>query len=141
MAENYTFVSSSSEQTEELAIQFSKKLKRGESVALCGELGAGKTAFVRGLFDGLGGDSSYSVTSPTFALMNAYPLNTGGHLYHFDLYRLENKKQLTQVDFEESLADTAGIVVVEWGDKFDLNFNYRIHFSIIDEHTRGIKIL
>lgn len=141
MSENQTFISSSTEATEAFAIKFAKQLKRGQSITLCGELGAGKTAFVRGLFQGLGGDSSYSVTSPTFALMNAYPLNAGGHLYHFDLYRLENKNQLDQIDFAEYLSDPQGIVVAEWGDKFDISFNYKIIFSVIDENTRGIKII
>lgn len=89
-------------------------LQPGSVIALIGELGAGKTHFVKGLADGLG--YLGEVTSPTFTLIHEY---LGGlmPLYHFDFYRLDSPDEALQIGLEEYL-DGDGVCVVEWADKF-----------------------
>ena len=91
-----------------------RTLGNGDVVALCGELGAGKTHFVKGLVAGLGAECE--VTSPTFTLIHEYH---GGRLplFHADFYRIEEEQDLLKVGLDDYLAEN-GIVVVEWADKF-----------------------
>lgn len=136
-----SYFTHSPEETETLAFEFSKNLKKGESIALCGALGAGKTCFVHGLFNGLGGDEAYFVSSPTFTLLQEYPTKKGP-LYHFDLYRLNNYREFCNLDFEEFL-HSKGISVFEWGDKWEElknHFDYLIRFKRLGEYEREIII-
>jgi tRNA threonylcarbamoyladenosine biosynthesis protein TsaE len=89
-------------------------LQRGDVLALCGDLGAGKTHFVKGLAAGLG--YTGEVTSPTFTLIHEY---VGGRLplYHFDFYRLDSEDEALRLGLEEYVAGD-GVCVVEWADKF-----------------------
>jgi tRNA threonylcarbamoyladenosine biosynthesis protein TsaE len=93
-----------------------KKLGRalapGSVVALYGGLGAGKTAFVRGLAIGL--DICVSVSSPTFTIVNEYPGDIP--LFHFDMYRLENEKELFDIGWDDYL-ERGGVCAVEWSEK------------------------
>ncbi len=98
------------------AENFAKDLKDGDIVLLKGELGSGKTTFVRGMARGLGVDPSV-VKSPTFTLMNVYPGEVT--LYHADLYRIEDPSQLFYVGLEEVLEEGEGVLVVEWADLFE----------------------
>ena len=91
-------------------------LEPGAVVALVGELGSGKTEFVKGMAGALGLEEN-GVTSPTFTIINEYP--TRPPLYHFDLYRLENPHQLDDIGAEEYLWGD-GICAVEWADLFPL---------------------
>ncbi len=137
-----SLISKSLEQTETIAIDFSKKLKGGETIALCGELGSGKTTFVQGLLKGLGGNPSYEVTSPTFTLMHEYPISKG-KLYHFDFYRLDKKETLLQIDIDDYVgSNNKGISVIEWGDKFfsEIPFQFIISLKILGQEERGIEI-
>ena len=88
----------------------------GDTIALVGDLGAGKTTLVAGLVAALGGGSA---ASPTFSLVNEYP---GGRLvvWHVDLYRIERPAELPELGLDELIGDPRGIVVVEWADKFDV---------------------
>src|SRR5262249_56880770 len=88
----------------------------GDAIALCGELGAGKTTLVAGLVAGLGGAGAHS---PTFALVHEY---AGGRLivWHIDLYRIERAAELVELGLDELIADPRGITVVEWADRFDV---------------------
>lgn len=107
------FVSNSVEETERLGAQLAKKLPAGSVVAFTGDLGAGKTAFVRGMARGLGiGDR---VTSPTFTIVNEYE---GGDrpLFHFDLYRLYDADELFDIGWEDYLV-RGGICAVEWSER------------------------
>jgi tRNA threonylcarbamoyladenosine biosynthesis protein TsaE len=90
------------------------RLRPGSVVALSGELGSGKTQFVKGLASGLGFVGE--VTSPTFTLIHEY---IGGRLpiYHFDFYRLENEEEALQLGLEEYLRGD-GVCVIEWAGKF-----------------------
>ena len=105
------FYTNSVEGTEEAAAQIAKSLMGGEVLLLSGGLGAGKTAFVRGLVRGLEGDEN-EVSSPTFALMNQYE----GRLTvrHFDLYRLGDAEEVYDLGFDEIFRSGDGVCAVEW---------------------------
>lgn len=136
------YLSFSPEQTESIAKEFTKQLKPGEWVGLCGELGSGKTSFVRGIFEGLKGKKPFFVHSPTFTLLNEYPTALGP-LYHIDLYRLNHLQDLDTLDLEE-LKATSGVGMIEWADKFPPlldQCHYLIYFSWKEETQRKIKII
>jgi len=107
-------VSHSPAETEALGEKFGRHAHRGLVIALSGELGAGKTQFVKGLARGLG--VSGRVHSPTFTLVNEY---SGGRLtlYHLDLYRLETREQLRSAGIEEYL-QSPGVSVIEWAERW-----------------------
>ncbi|HWE01784.1 MAG TPA: tRNA (adenosine(37)-N6)-threonylcarbamoyltransferase complex ATPase subunit type 1 TsaE [Tepidisphaeraceae bacterium] len=107
-------LSKSAEQTQAIAADFSRSLRGGECLALHGDLGAGKTQFVRGLLQGLGGDVR-SVSSPTYMLLNVY--ETGRLIvYHLDAYRVNGVDDFEAIGFSE-LLEQGGIVVVEWASR------------------------
>ena len=89
-------------------------LQEGAVVALCGQLGAGKTHVVKGLLAGLGSDED--VTSPTFSLVHEYG-RARLPVFHFDFYRLGSEADLLNIGWDEYL-DEPGVVVVEWADMF-----------------------
>ena len=109
-----SIISHSSQETFEFGRQFAASLKRGDVLALAGDLGAGKTQFTKGLAAGLGVHEE--VTSPTFTLIHEYP---GGRLplFHIDLYRLEQEDEVLGIGIDEYL-DSDGVTVIEWADKF-----------------------
>jgi len=99
--------------TRELARRLSGALVAGDVILLQGNLGAGKTEFVKGLAEGFG--VVESVTSPTFTLLNIYQGIVP--IYHFDLYRLEEPEELDNIGFTEFLGGD-GVAVIEWPDLF-----------------------
>ena len=109
-----TFISNSAEKTESFGRQFAGKVKRGDVLALAGELGSGKTQFVKGLAAALG--ATTSATSPTFTLIHEY---SGGRLpiYHFDFFRVEDSASAERLGLDEYFFGD-GVSVVEWADKF-----------------------
>ena len=108
-----TFISHSPVETESLGEKFGRAARRGWVVALSGDLGAGKTQFVRGLARGL--EISGRVHSPTFTLVNEYG---GGRLklFHLDLYRLETARQILSAGIGEFLQPD-GVAVIEWAER------------------------
>jgi len=108
-----TRTSKSEEETMGLAAQFARNLKAGDIVCLKGELGTGKTVFVKGAASALSIDPN-SVNSPTFVIMNYYPGKTA--LYHFDLYRLEKPQEISSVNFDEYFYGD-GICFIEWPER------------------------
>jgi tRNA threonylcarbamoyladenosine biosynthesis protein TsaE len=96
--------------TAELARRLAPLLKQGDTVALRGDLGAGKTTFARALIQALAG-ADEEVPSPTFTLVQSYDAPIG-RIYHFDLYRIASPDELTEIGWDEALAD--GLVLVEW---------------------------
>lgn len=108
-----THQSNSEHDTRRIATDLAASLQAGAVVLLSGDLGAGKTAFVRGLAEGLGIDAD-EVTSPTFTLVHEY---RGGRLplIHVDLYRLD-RADLDEIGLDQDLAAT-GVVAVEWAER------------------------
>ena len=102
-----TFLSESEESTREFAGKYAATLKPYDVVILDGEMGAGKTAFVKGLAKGLG--IKEEVTSPTYAYMNDYD----GRLFHYDCYRIESAEQAERMGLADYF-DMGGICVIEW---------------------------
>ena len=105
-------VTNSPEETEALGADLAGRLEPGTVIAFTGDLGAGKTAFVRGVARGLG--ISERVTSPTFTIVNEYE---GGRLplFHFDMYRLGSSDELFDIGWEDYLA-RGGVCAVEWSE-------------------------
>ena len=106
-------VTTSPAETEAAGEQFGERLAQGDLVLLKGDLGAGKTTFVRGLMRGVG--SPAHVASPTFQLVRVYPGRV--QIAHVDLYRLEDGADLVDLGLDELLDQ--GAVVVEWGDRLE----------------------
>ena len=109
------YFTNSAEETERLGQRLGETLRGGEVVAYLGELGAGKTAFTRGLARGLG--IPMRVTSPTYTIVNEY---TGGRLplFHFDMYRLGSEEELFDIGWEDYLRRGA-VCAVEWSEKVE----------------------
>ena len=106
------FLTFTPEQTEEVGQKLGAALSGGEIIAYVGDLGAGKTAFTRGLARGLG--IQMRVTSPTYTIVNEY---LGGRLplFHFDMYRLESSDDLFDIGWEDYLS-RGGVCAVEWSE-------------------------
>ena len=109
-------------------------------IALTGDLGSGKTAFVQGLAKGLDVSEKYYITSPTFTLINEYP---GRHpLFHVDLYRIENVPELEEIGLDEILQAEA-VIAIEWAERLlaeTLSSHLELRFRMISENTRRIDI-
>ena len=101
--------SHSAEETIQIAEQYAKSLQKGDVVLLCGEMGAGKTAFAKGVAKGLGIEEE--VTSPTYAYMNSY----SDKLYHYDCYRIRSEMQAENLGLADYF-DAGGICLVEWSE-------------------------
>jgi tRNA threonylcarbamoyladenosine biosynthesis protein TsaE len=135
-----TCVSDSVQQTEAIAADLARTITAGQCIALHGELGAGKTQFVRGLVRGLGGPDR-AVSSPTFVLLNVYP---GGRLtvYHLDAYRVSAPEDFEAIGFLEVL-EQGGVVVVEWAERVAgliPSEHVSIRIQTIDQTQREITI-
>lgn len=128
-------------QTQDLGQQIGQILDSGISIALTGDLGCGKTTFVKGLARGLGVDAGHHITSPTFTIINEYPADKNLRLYHLDLYRLESVEELAYIGFED-LADYDAVIVVEWPGllmKDRYLFNLELTFAWDSEYNRIIS--
>ncbi len=114
-----THITRSPEETEALGWEFSKKLLPGDIVGLVGDLGSGKTCFVRGIAKGLGVRGA--VKSPSFTIINIHDREEkrgeAGRLYHIDLYRIRSAEEFDDAGLEEYIYGK-GISVIEWADKF-----------------------
>lgn len=109
-----TYISRSEAETERIGEQFAKDLPDGTVIAMYGDLGAGKTAFVRGMAKGMG--LSCRVSSPTFTIVNEYIGER--ELIHFDMYRLESADELFDIGWEDYLRRGA-VCAVEWSEKVE----------------------
>jgi tRNA threonylcarbamoyladenosine biosynthesis protein TsaE len=133
-------ISGSAQRTREVASLVGAKLRKGDILALSGELGSGKTCFTAGLARGLGVSETYQITSPTFTLINEYPARC--NLYHFDVYRLSGYSEFEDLGYEEYFSGE-GIVVIEWAEKIYQiipDSAFFIKFDYIDENSRKINI-
>lgn len=137
-----TLISNSAEETFALGEGWGREAQPGWLIGLSGDLGAGKTQLVKGLARGLGLDQR--INSPTFALVNEY---TGGRLplFHLDLYRLDNRDQISAAGLETYLPHPAGVTVVEWIERWlgeaapAVGRLRRVWIETLGEHTRRLR--
>ena len=112
-------VTTGAEHTREIGARLGRRLRRGDVVLLHGDLGAGKTTLAQGIARGLG--VADTVQSPTFTLVNQYegPAtdNEPFRLYHVDLYRLPGEEELDSFGFDDYLAPTDGVTLIEWPER------------------------
>jgi len=104
-------------ETERIASDLAKSLPKGSVVALYGDLGAGKTVFARGFARGLG--ITEPLSSPTFTIVQEYPVPGGGNLYHLDLYRIDNSDAALAFGVDEFLNDPDARVLLEWPERIE----------------------
>ena len=134
--------------TEELASKFSKKLKPGNVVFLYGEMGVGKTTFIRYLINNFQKNNKLEiteVTSPTFNLLNEYQINLI-RINHYDLYRLKKTEEINNLDLFEDIIDT--ITLIEWPqiiekkpkNLIELNFEYGKDYQSRSVQIRGLNL-
>ena len=131
---------SSVKATLELAAGLAVEMRPGDVVALEGELGAGKTQFVRGLVQGLGGDGR-AVSSPTFVLLNIYD-TPKMKVYHLDAYRIGGEDDLEAIGFSE-LLEQDGLVVIEWWKRaagLVPQHKWLVQIATVSPHVRNIEI-
>jgi tRNA threonylcarbamoyladenosine biosynthesis protein TsaE len=125
--------------TTRFAHDLARELRPGDVVALEGEMGAGKTTFVRSLVEALGG-SSRAVSSPTYVLLNVYPVAGGMSVYHLDAYRVGGADDFEAIGFDE-LLQQGGIVVVEWPSRVASLIPasaLRVRFERVSEDERRV---
>ena len=136
-----TILTNSEQETEAAGEALAKTLPAGAVVALYGDLGAGKTAFVRGMARGLG--LSDRVNSPTFTIVNEYGADSGKPpLFHFDMYRLSGPDELFGVGWDDYL-NRGGVVAVEWSEIVEDAFEgdeITVRLTRLGDHERKIEI-
>ena len=132
------FITNSPEETAAVGMALGKRLTPGAVIAYQGDLGAGKTAFTRGVACGLG--AKESVTSPTYTIVNEY-LSGKYPLFHFDMYRLASSDDLFDIGWEDYL-DRGGICAVEWSENVADALEGAIIVTIekLGEETRRITV-
>ena len=118
------YISKNQQQTEQIAFDYAKTLSKGDVILLKGEMGAGKTTFVKGLAKGLGIDDE--VTSPTYAYMNDYD----GVLYHYDCYRLSSGEDAEALGLTDYFY-AGGICVIEWSQNIS---------SVLPKNCKTVQI-
>ena len=132
------FITNAPEQTELVGAKLAQQLTAGTIIAYKGDLGAGKTAFTRGLARGLG--YCEPVTSPTYTIVNEY---LGGRLplFHFDMYRLASSDDLWDIGWEDYL-ERGGVAAVEWSENVDDAMENAVYITIhkTGEVSRRIEI-
>jgi len=130
--------------TNELSSEVSKIVKQGTILLLNGELGSGKTQFVRFLGNHL--NVLDSISSPTFLILNIYESDKNFKIYHFDFYRVNSIEELEQIGFFEILNQRKGLIIVEWANRYkDLFLNETdrtidIYFNFIKDNINQRKI-
>ena len=133
------FISNSAEETLAIASNFAKTLSRGDIVLLDGDLGAGKTVFVKGVANAFSNGKVVAV-SPTFVIVNVY--DTDPEIYHFDLYRINDVSELDAIGAEEYFYG-GGICFVEWPERAEgyfLTDVISIEIKKLSDNERMIRI-
>jgi tRNA threonylcarbamoyladenosine biosynthesis protein TsaE len=112
------YISTNSKETKKIASKLAKHLVGGDLICLYGELGAGKTEFIKGLAESLG--VSERVNSPSYSLLNIYKLKEKGfRLAHFDFYRLDNNLSQPPADLKDYIGEKNYLVVIEWAGRVE----------------------
>lgn len=139
----------SDDATERAGTRLAARLDGGDVVLLEGDLAAGKTTFVRGLVEGLGGDPT-QVSSPSFVLVQTYDCDrrTIHRLHHVDLYRLEGAvRELREIGLEDTLSDATAVTAIEWPKDALANWMpadarvWRVRFAIEADDSRIIEVV
>lgn len=135
------FISKNLSDTEKIAAEIASNLKKGDFLALYGNMGAGKTAFVRGLVSALIPECLPLVHSPTFAIVNEY---AGDNLtiFHFDLYRIKSEDDLYSTGFYDYPSEDC-IIITEWSELFEEAVPknaVKVKIDILSETERKIKV-
>ncbi len=138
------FVSTSEDQTLQIARELAQAMSLPAHILLYGELGAGKTLFTKGLAEAFGVQDVTEVTSPTFTLINQYKGQYKGkiRIYHIDLYRIETGA-LEGLGLDEIFDDPDAAVIIEWAERlgrFETPGAARVFLSYADAHSRKIRI-
>ena len=132
----------SEDETIQLGKKFAKELSLGDIVYLYGELGSGKTEFIKGICQYF--DVEDLVTSPTFTIMNKY-VGEYKHqeiaIYHIDLYRIEEDKELNEIGFGECMYEENSIKLIEWAEKAESQLNKPAYIVKIipDENSENVR--
>jgi tRNA threonylcarbamoyladenosine biosynthesis protein TsaE len=140
MSDTISIESNSLDQTHLIGEKIGRRLTSAFILALTGDLGCGKTAFVQGLGRGLDIPDKYYITSPTYTLVNEYIGRL--RLFHIDLYRIGTLEDLESIGFFDIISGN-GIIAIEWADRLEegLLDNYlALDFKAINEDRRGITI-
>lgn len=135
------FQTKSTSETIRIGRHIGSLLMPGDVVALAGELGTGKTQFIKGLAAGVGVGKPTYISSPSFTLINEYPGKTP--FYHIDLFRLKTKREADELGLEEYF-HSGGIAAIEWADKIPSllpNEMLWIQISYTGKNTRSIEII
>jgi tRNA threonylcarbamoyladenosine biosynthesis protein TsaE len=133
------WISGSADETFQIGKAWGATLKSGAVIAFSGDLGAGKTTFIRGIADSFAIDT-HSVSSPTFTYLNVY--SGSKTLFHFDLYRIKDAKAFLAAGFDDFLQEDA-ICCIEWAERIDTLLKesiYRVSINIVSEEEREICI-
>ncbi len=133
-------LTNSARETMLMGERLAKTLKPGDTIALSGELGSGKTTFTKGIGKGLGIKDSKRINSPTFVLIKEY--NGKIPLYHLDLYRLDDLKEIENLAIEEYIYGT-GVTVIEWAEKMKCLLPKKyilVRFKVTGENKRKVTI-
>jgi tRNA threonylcarbamoyladenosine biosynthesis protein TsaE len=125
-------VTQSERETRDIAKEFLQLLNGGEVVGLRGELGAGKTAFVKGVADGVGVERP--VRSPSYTLVNVYEVTFPviDRLVHVDLYRLEDGASVEALGFEQWMGDEGAVMFIEWPERAGVETDYLVNIEYGD---------
>ncbi|MDR2693277.1 MAG: tRNA (adenosine(37)-N6)-threonylcarbamoyltransferase complex ATPase subunit type 1 TsaE [Chitinispirillales bacterium] len=133
-------LTSSVEETRRLGAKLAKTVCQGDVFSLNGNIGSGKTEFVRGFVEAL--SSGVNVRSPTFSIVNTYPAPDFS-IHHFDFYRIEDVREFSSIGLDEYI-NGDGVCLIEWGEMYPEVLPEsvkRINFLEIDETTRAIETL
>jgi tRNA threonylcarbamoyladenosine biosynthesis protein TsaE len=134
-----TYRTASEEDTIALGERLARELPPRGVVLLTGNLGAGKTTLAKGIVSGLGAAPPEEVSSPTFTLIHEYG---NGRVYHVDLYRLEEQRELTTLGLDE-LFERDALVLIEWGERFPRLLpaeRTEIRIRTVDNDEREIEV-
>ena len=135
-----TFRTHSEDETISLGVNFAMRITHGSVVALFGDLGTGKTRFIKGICRGLGVQEH--VASPTFTLLNEYS-GKKLNIFHFDFYRIKTIAELDEIGFDEYLFGE-GVCLIEWADRVEKilpSNRFDVHLNLgEDENTREITV-
>lgn len=135
-----TYRTASEEATIRLGEEVARTLPRKRAVLLIGNLGAGKTTMAKGMVRGLGAAEPDEVSSPTFTLIHEY--GTDGRVYHIDLYRLDEAREVATLGLDE-IFDREAVVLIEWGERFPELMpaeRTEIHIRTMENDEREIEV-